>query len=659
MDEKRISLKDKVQQFINKIVNCFNNFNAKTKARFLLGLMFAFLLIVIIVLLCKVPSFKIACSISKLDKIEVRKEDCTNLDLDIITLNDSHNVHLISSGGAYYVTGSTTKPIVINAPSEKVYLLLDDFTSDVQSYPAIYCIKARKLVLTVKNEVSLTSTYNAIPETINGCIYSRVDTVINGTGTLEINGTNVNGIHATDDLVLYQANINIKSQADVNYEIKGIKCNDRIIIDGVYLEINVNGDGIKSGDDNVTDKNTKVKDSIVSILSGTITIASKGDGIDAKKRVEIKSGTITIQAGYNDKSSSAIKSDNLVYVEGGTLQLTATTDCGIKADMIYINGGEFNINATKGLDAASKVYCMNGSYSIVSSSHSIQSKLVYINNGNYEINAGNKGIESEDKIIINNGTITIKRSVEGMESPIIKINNGTIKITASDDGININCEPHDGMSNKFGGSDSTQKSSGKLVINGGKLYVNASGDGLDSNDKIIINGGIVLVNGPTDNGNGSLDYDTKCVVRNNAILIAIGSSGMAQDPSKSNGHINASFSSTYAANTLVSVYDNKGNLICAYKSVKSFSSFVLATRKISSVKEYDVYVNGTIDSEATYENLYLSGTVTGAKRVTTVEGLRKGTSDSFGGGQGGGGNQGGPGGRGFIPFRKRELWLHF
>lgn len=37
--------------------------------------------------------------------------------------------------------------------------------------------------------------------------------------------------------------------------------------------------------------------------------------------------------------------------------------------------------------------------------------------------------------------------------------------------------------------------------------VNAQGDGLDSNGDLTISGGEVYVDGPTNGGNGALDYD--------------------------------------------------------------------------------------------------------------------------------------------------------
>ena len=75
-----------------------------------------------------------------------------------------------------------------------------------------------------------------------------------------------------------------------------------------------------------------------------------------------------------------------------------------------------------------------------------------------------------------------------------------------------------------------------LTINGGYLYVNAGGDGLDSNGSIERTGGTVIVNGPTNDGNGPLDYLGTFNI-SGGLLVAVGSSGMAQAPSATRGAV--------------------------------------------------------------------------------------------------------------------------
>jgi hypothetical protein len=46
----------------------------------------------------------------------------------------------------------------------------------------------------------------------------------------------------------------------------------------------------------------------------------------------------------------------------------------------------------------------------------------------------------------------------------------------------------------------------QLVISGGYTSIDAGGDGLDINGTVQMTGGTVLINGPTNDGNGAIDY---------------------------------------------------------------------------------------------------------------------------------------------------------
>ena len=124
---------------------------------------------------------------------------------------------------------------------------------------------------------------------------------------------------------------------------------------------------------------------------------------------------------------------------------------------------------------------------------------------------------------INGGTINISQSYEGLESKVITINDGTIHLNASDDGLN-------GTSDSGGGMGWGESGDAYVYINGGYVYMDAAGDGLDSNGAFEMTGGVVLVNGPTNNGNGPLDYMSSFRI-SGGFLVAVGSAGMAQAPS--------------------------------------------------------------------------------------------------------------------------------
>ena len=163
---------------------------------------------------------------------------------------------------------------------------------------------------------------------------------------------------------------------------------------------------------------------------------------------------------------------------------------------------------------------------------------------------------------IEGGTITISQCYEGIEALTIDINGGVLDITSSDDGINASggsaSTGNDGFMGAGGGNgfgavtsedgeegsgyvslamtdtaaDASQTQDGSVLrghggmgggmmdveedaylrITGGEVTVNSGGDSLDTNGNLYIDGGTILVYGPTNSGNGALDYGGNTVL---------------------------------------------------------------------------------------------------------------------------------------------------
>lgn len=172
----------------------------------------------------------------------------------------------------------------------------------------------------------------------------------------------------------------------------------------------------------------------------------------------------------------------------------------------------------------------------------------------------------------------------------------------------------------WGGSTGTTTSGNYyLEITGGKLYVNSVGDGLDSNGSITMSGGEVYVSGPTNGGNGVLDYDQSFTISGGTLVATEAQGAMQQTPSASGDACVVRFSSlgTQAAGTTISLKDSDGNEIVSYAPEKSFGSVVISSTELNVGSTYTLYLNGQQASTVT-----LSSNVTG-------------------GSSSGGGNQGG------------------
>ena len=518
---------------------------------------------------------------------------------------------MITKGGTYILKGiAENYQIYINAPKQIVILVCDNVSITSLEGPAIFIEDAKKTIINVKvGTTNYFSTINTQVEYDNGeemiltsgCIESRDNLTINGMGTLYITAQTENGIDCKDSLYLVDAEIVINA---CNH---GIEVNDGLEIINTNLQIISGGDGLKAA-------NEAEELGYVSIFSGNITISSFGDGISTTATLGIETGTITIDAGVNNtntnqKSGKGLKTATILVINGGTLIINSKDDSLHSDQNIVLLGGDYTLTSSKnGIKAENEILIQKGILKINSSADALNSEnKIIITGGELTITARDDGIKADNNIQITDGMITILNSYEGMESINITLKGGKTSIIARDDGININC------SEQMGGfgpqtSSTTTSSSGLLKISGGYLFVNAGGDGLDSNDQILITGGTTIVWGPTNSGNGALDYGSECKVTGGVLIVA-GSSGMAENISSSSTQCGTmiNFSSSYNSNQLICITDKNNNLIFAFRPEKNFQSIVVSSSELHLFSNYKVYVGGTITGEE--ENGYYTNAI--------------------------------------------------
>lgn len=292
-----------------------------------------------------------------------------------------------------------------------------------------------------------------------------------------------------------------------------------------------------------------------------------------------------------------------------TSDADSTSTKGIKSDgALYVNGGTFTINSAD------------------DSFHS--NSDVTINDGTYTISSGDDGIHADSALLVNGGTIAVTESYEGLEGLNITINDGKIDITASDDGMNAaggndasgfggrggdgfkGMQAPDAAQKPDDTSENTQKSDDSsdtaqdtdtasddemwMVINGGYVHVLAGGDGLDSNGDLTINGGEVYVDGPSDNGNSAIDYGEKSSFYiNGGTVVAVGSSGMAEDVSSDSKQQVAfvKLDSQVDAGD-VTLKDADGNEIISYTVQKKYDCVIISTADLKAGQIYTLSASG-------------------------------------------------------------------
>ncbi|MBQ8984867.1 carbohydrate-binding domain-containing protein [Candidatus Saccharibacteria bacterium] len=300
------------------------------------------------------------------------------------------------------------------------------------------------------------------------------------------------------------------------------------------------------------------------ILNGVSITNPSGAAIKSKG-----TGRVTIElVGENTLISTDTNAEDPAAAVSGDAELEIT---GSGSAKIESNGK--GIKADNGLGLSG-----SGTYTITAKDDTLHSNgNITIASGTYVLNTGDDAIHADGTLKIVSGKIVTEKSHEGLEANIIEISGGDISITATDDGINAQ--------NSDGTSRVGVTGDGKLIISGGKIYVNSGGDGLDSNGTITISGGEIYVDGPTSDGNGAVDCDGEISITGGT-LIAVGSSGMAQNAtSATQPSVLMNLSQSYSGNIIF------GGI--SYEPSKKFQSVLISSDKLKVGETYQLSIGGS------------------------------------------------------------------
>lgn len=503
-----------------------------------------------------------------------------------IQLENSIN---ITKAGTYHLTGTIEDGnITVNVgDNDLVRLVLDNVNIICSNSSTINVENAKKVIIIVEEGTTNTltdgSTYSTTDEEPDGAVFSKDDLVINGAGTLNVNANYLDGIVSKDGLKIIGTTIDVVANDD------GIRGKDYIGIKDAKITVNSNSDGIKSTNDTDTEKG------YVSIENSNVNIEAGEDGIQAETSIKVTDGEFNIKTGGGSQNSSTEEEWGNWDIRDKQMMTpmnnTATTD--------------ENETSAKGIKGNTGILIEDGDFNIDSSDDSLHSNgNIIINNGTFEINSGDDGIHADESITINDGDVNISKSYEGIESSKIDINGGNINLVASDDGINIaGGNDSSSINGRPGQNNFSSNSDQILTINNGDIMIDASGDGIDINGAGYINGGTVIINGPTNSGNGALDYDSAFEV-NGGTLIAVGASGMMQTPSSGSNIYSISYvySTTQQANTKITIKNSNDEEIISFAPSKNYESIIISTEKLKEGETYTIYSNDEKTDEITINN---------------------------------------------------------
>ncbi|QVY62391.1 carbohydrate-binding domain-containing protein [Cytobacillus gottheilii] len=539
------------------------------------------------------------------------------------------NILTIKAGGVYEISGTWDNgQIKIDAEDKNtVKLVLNGVEINNTTGSAIYVANAEKTVISLAedtvNTISDGENYIFADENEdepNAALFSKDNLTINGPGKLIVNGQYNNAITSKDELKITGGEYQITAADD------GIMGRDLLAVKEGSFTIDAGGDGLKSSNDKDADKGS------IALENGTFNIIADSDGVQSVSSLLIAGGTYTVTAGGGSPDTIAVKDTGMGRPFSSTNETEAVT--------------EEDTTSTKGLKASAQIMIGGGDFTIDTlddALHSNDSLSIY--DGQFSIATGDDALHADAAIEVNGGNINITKSYEGIEANDITINDGDIQLVASDDGVNA-AGGNDGSAMDF------QASSGehKLQINGGALYVDASGDGLDANGSIEMTGGTVFVNGPVNNGNGSLDYDGSFTISGGTI-IAAGSSGMTQAASAQSEQagIMMTYPEQQEAGTIIHLEDAEGNTILTFAPAKEYQSVFISTADLKKDTAYTLYSGGS-SAEDNTNGLYAEGSYEGGTKLvefTTSDTItwinESGVTEANSGGFGGGGARGGLG----------------
>ncbi len=535
----------------------------------------------------------------------------------------------IKEEGTYVISGSLSSgQIVIEADdSAKIHLVLNGVSVRCENSAALLIRGADKVFVTLAegSENTLESGSEAPSgedENVDGVIFSRSDLTLNGSGSLTINAGYKHGIVSKDDLVITGGVYNITAVGGGLYGKDCVK-----ILDGTF-NLNVEMDGIQSDNEEDADRG------FVYIVGGTYDITAGHDGIQAETLLKVADGTINITTGTGSVGNT--KTEEMSGGFGGGMQPGGLGDGGrpgsddSNGDMqppelpsevtesaasgsgAAVNGssdtdstsnGSTNVTdsssseSIKGLKSGSLLEITGGTIVINSEDDSVHSNgSITITAGNLTFSSDDDAVHADENLQIDGGSIQILQSYEGLEGKSVVINDGTISLVSADDGINVNGGADSSGFGGFGRGFETDSFGSSetdiyIAINGGEITIDASGDGLDSNGNLYITGGVTYISGPSDSGNGALDYGEGCTGEiSGGVLLAVGASGMAENMSSSSTQCTfmQNLDETASGGDTVTITDASGNVLASYTPVRSYQNIIFSCPKLQVGETYTV-----------------------------------------------------------------------
>ncbi len=603
------------------------------------------------------------------------EDDSTKVKGNTKAVSVKDNCITISAGGTYRLSGKLTKGQVLVTGSEKVKLYLDGVEITSPSGPALVCTNEKRTILSLAkgSQNILTDSADNADTEINGCnvsacaLFAQDKLTINGSGSLTVTGSSVDGIVCKDDLKLVNGTITVEAAQD------GVKGKDCVAMFGADLNVTAGNDGIKSTESNDDTKgflqleqgsatvqaggDCLQAETLVWIADGTYHLTSSGTavntetgevnsskGIHCGGDVEIAGGKLTIdaaedgvnctgslelQAGEVDVTSAedGIQADGDLTVSGGAVTITTTGTVAASAQDDFqpnnFGGGNFGGNGNIPPDNADNRQNAAASDASAIPAAAMQSTADSSTDAGASAaaamttaaeDATSKGIKCGGNLTMSGGSCTIDSTDHAVHAAGTAVFSGTtLEITSDNKGIS---------------------SHGDLEISGGDITIHSCTEGVESKAEMTISGGNVRILDASDDGlnTGGSDSGSYAMTITGGTLLALSSKGMMEYPES--GCLIAT-NCNAAAGEQISIVDKNGTVLATLQSPKAVSDVIYGIGDSDSA-DYTIVTGGTYDGTLNEDGYGEGGSVSGGTEVTA-----NGGTGSMNGGAPAGGGQGG------------------